>query len=1392
MGTGISTALIYVGTAPGWQETGRGPRLRQLFGGYRGHDIWGILRKTKSMEDDQGYLGFEEVQDLLCLKAPSMLFLWDIFSQQNELCSINELLTVACVFSSALLDEKARFLHAVFDASGRGLGTGSEIASICLMVLTVLGKVTGAVAKAKEVTPQLMVELEKLVPPYAAALVQQLCEHLSSALFHNLYLWGSSGFLRYQLPVAAMEISEAEMQKKAQAVLDGVLQRVSRILNERAGQPAEEEPAAELDDFDPNDPDLLLRPSDNILTRRDSRCIIMDAFELGREFPEVDIDPRLVFDNPTIEQLSQAIVDLPKTQRTKSLESQSTAHPHAGHDMAPFTQLTAGAMAVVSTPYKGIDTSGLRFSRATDGMECIRVPGGEVRIGDDSMQSERDNEGPSHLVHLSSFLMDVEPVSMSAFARFLNAAQPTQDELFDWCLLPAEDARCCHIPLTLTETGWQVKTGVPPNWPMILVSWYGANAYALWAHGRDWHGYKSANESFLPTEAQWEYAARGAEPLQYPWGNEEATAELLNVCWDTSAYDNKGNMAAHVAAPLEELPLVGVNACLGVSPFGFRGMAGNVWQWCRDTKLGGPRVARAQQLPQRPAPRGQGAMLGLPVHGTCVHPGELSVVSCISFARLHFEVLPACGRLTTRRFNGQNRELAFLAVSSRLEPPVQHAEAVQIYGSKEAFQRERVIGQLELDRILTPSIRDAYETLPLTTEPVTDTEPPPPPGWASTQKSLTRSATTEDVQSVRRDRDQKEPKDFLPRGANPAEKHLAWTRRLEETDNFVVDADAYGDLDATVHRWLIMQDHEFSSIAKDLPGFRLSFCKSVCSSLGLPAHGNCVEVVNVTNGSATAIIAEFLMRPRSHTDSRSGLELAQLLEKQITSPYSALRRGPIGKYLGNAFLLSAAPQTVCDSELLGPEESQGTFSRYRYVVQHAPDRLYRQRLAELGSCQRLSPDLLTLSTEQLQLWLGLPGQPSLFLEPVAEILASTGEGGNYGDIVRVHMALDHAPLPSIIAKQIRPKAGLEVGEMLTLTEHSRFMQGFHVEAAAYKNLSEELLAADLAVPRVLHVEEVELGDPFVILLEEHRATEQLASDLSLRFPRGAGAAVRHFHGAETLAALRWLAGFHALFWEIRGQATDWIVMEATPPPRGMASRKPFAEQRGLWQQGSYWILDKLGQRPDCTARALMMPNLLWPALARAGRDPEHPAKTDSRFRTLVHGDAKPENMLCSHGPAPRCAALDFGWVGEGYGVRDVAYLLWDQIATNVVEDGWELGFKGGTYFWAMPWAIQTLRTVLDQLDGGDVKLPATVQDGEAQTDSYELGTPRAAVIRGAAACGACSRQEEEDFIEQIRDAVRQLQDARQRQIKAKAGEQRALEEIRKREAMIEQLRDDLA
>lgn len=95
--------------------------------------------------------------------------------------------------------------------------------------------------------------------------------------------------------------------------------------------------------------------------------------------------------------------------------------------------------------------------RSTDGMESILLPAGRARIGDDSSHpSARENEGPSHEVELSSFLMDIEPVSLGAYARFLNATEPNQDQLFDWCLLPAEDPRCAHLPLSVYMDGtWQ-------------------------------------------------------------------------------------------------------------------------------------------------------------------------------------------------------------------------------------------------------------------------------------------------------------------------------------------------------------------------------------------------------------------------------------------------------------------------------------------------------------------------------------------------------------------------------------------------------------------------------------------------------------------------------------------------------------------------------------------------------------------------------------------------------------------------------------------------------------------------------------------------------------------------------------------------------------------------
>merc|ERR1711862_360948 len=112
--------------------------------------------------------------------------------------------------------------------------------------------------------------------------------------------------------------------------------------------------------------------------------------------------------------------------------------------------------------------------------------------------------------------------------------------LQDWIGIPllAGDERSCHLPLHFSENDtWEAKPGVPLSWPMIMVSWYGANAYSLWANGRDWRTYRSASKSFLPTEAQWEYAARGAQLVEYPWGDAPASPELLNVCWNMDAHD---------------------------------------------------------------------------------------------------------------------------------------------------------------------------------------------------------------------------------------------------------------------------------------------------------------------------------------------------------------------------------------------------------------------------------------------------------------------------------------------------------------------------------------------------------------------------------------------------------------------------------------------------------------------------------------------------------------------------------------------------------------------------------------------------------------------------------------------------------------------------------------
>ncbi len=214
------------------------------------------------------------------------------------------------------------------------------------------------------------------------------------------------------------------------------------------------------------------------------------------------------------------------------------------------------------------------FRRHSDGMRCVLVAGGTVEIGSDAADTMPD-ERPRHTLELDTFIIDAEPVSTTAYCRFLNSIEASSPHtLADWFVLAAADNRRQYMPIEQVGDQWR-PLPVAERWPMILVSWYGANAYALWAAGRDWRDYAVDDpdaECFLPSEAQWEYAARGATKADATVGAYDAEVHVKN-----SARHSRARVYT-----VEDLPLADVHARLGMSPLGLHHMAGNVWQWCRD------------------------------------------------------------------------------------------------------------------------------------------------------------------------------------------------------------------------------------------------------------------------------------------------------------------------------------------------------------------------------------------------------------------------------------------------------------------------------------------------------------------------------------------------------------------------------------------------------------------------------------------------------------------------------------------------------------------------------------------------------------------------------------------------------------------------------------------
>ncbi len=166
--------------------------------------------------------------------------------------------------------------------------------------------------------------------------------------------------------------------------------------------------------------------------------------------------------------------------------------------------------------------------------ELVYIPAGPFLIGsDDGLKREQ----PQHTVELSAYWIGKYPVTNAQYQAFVRDGGREPPEHWDG------DAY-------LDEKG---------DHPVVYVSWDDAVAYCKWL------GEKTGKEYRLPTEAQWEKAARGEHGRKYPWGNE----------FDASRLNNS-------LGGLRDTSPVGQFSPKGDSPHGVADMAGNVWEWCAD------------------------------------------------------------------------------------------------------------------------------------------------------------------------------------------------------------------------------------------------------------------------------------------------------------------------------------------------------------------------------------------------------------------------------------------------------------------------------------------------------------------------------------------------------------------------------------------------------------------------------------------------------------------------------------------------------------------------------------------------------------------------------------------------------------------------------------------
>jgi len=250
------------------------------------------------------------------------------------------------------------------------------------------------------------------------------------------------------------------------------------------------------------------------------------------------------------------------------LYGQATFVAHRGRRPDAKSPGEPGAGIVGSATTAGLDAAraGDAFGRLVNGQlvpEMLPVPAGTFLMGDDDPSINPDYNADFRQVHevrISAFRMSRFPVTNAQFLAFANAT---------------------GAELPLPPRGWGDYWHRYPNNPAVNVSWQDAAAYARWLADITGEGFR------LPTEAEWEYAARaGTRDRRYPWGNRwrvdaantatwwigrEVTRDEWKAWWDGTGQRLAGSQ-----------PMTTRVGRFPPNAWGFHDLIGNVWEWTAD------------------------------------------------------------------------------------------------------------------------------------------------------------------------------------------------------------------------------------------------------------------------------------------------------------------------------------------------------------------------------------------------------------------------------------------------------------------------------------------------------------------------------------------------------------------------------------------------------------------------------------------------------------------------------------------------------------------------------------------------------------------------------------------------------------------------------------------